>query len=134
MAVIYKCIYCNKKIKSDCVYEGPITGFPKFMENKIKELSDKCDCRMERLTKRTSKGVAYMAIADTVSKSEQEIISSKPILEGVYDMFQKLACFEDREEPKQAIKIDGVSSQACPICKKDVNWKYCSNCGQRIKY
>jgi len=53
---------------------------------------------MERLTKRTPKGIAYMAIADSLSKSEQEIISSQPILEGIYDMFQKLADFEDREE------------------------------------
>jgi len=89
---------------------------------------------MQRVTHRTPKGIAYMAIADTLPKSEQEIISSQPILEGIYDMFQKLADFEDREEPKQVIKIEGVSSQACPICKINVNWKYCSNCGQRIKY
>jgi hypothetical protein len=50
---------------------------------------------MERLTKRTPKGVAYMAIADTLSKSEQEIEGSRPILEGLYSMFQKLADYED---------------------------------------
>lgn len=32
------------------------------------------------------------------------------------------------------IKINGVSSQACPVCKKNVNGKYCSGCGQRISY
>ena len=34
----------------------------------------------------------------------------------------------------KVIKIEGVSSQACPVCKHNVNWNYCSNCGQRIKY
>lgn len=89
---------------------------------------------MERLTKRTPNGVAYMAIADTLPKADQEIEGSKPILEGLYSMFQKLADFEDREDPKPAIKIDGVSSQACPVCHTNVNWKYCKNCGQRISY
>jgi hypothetical protein len=89
---------------------------------------------MERLTKRTLKGVAYMAITDTLPKFQQEIRGSQPVLEGIYDMFQKLADFEDREEPKKVIKIEGVSSQACPMCMSNVNWKYCSNCGQRISY
>ncbi|HCL4447124.1 hypothetical protein EJM73_08555 [Clostridium botulinum] len=40
----------------------------------------------------------------------------------------------EKEIPKQVIKIKGVSSQACPICKSNVNWKYCSNCGQKLKY
>ncbi|NFM56643.1 hypothetical protein FDB98_06665 [Clostridium botulinum] len=40
----------------------------------------------------------------------------------------------EKEMPKQVIKIKGVSSQACPICKSNVNWKYCSNCGQKLKY
>lgn len=40
----------------------------------------------------------------------------------------------EKEMPKQVIKIKGVSSQACPICKSNVNWKYCPNCGQKLKY
>lgn len=36
--------------------------------------------------------------------------------------------------PRQVIKIDGVSSQACPTCKTNVNWNYCKNCGQKISY
>jgi hypothetical protein len=36
-----------------------------------------------------------MAIADTLPKSEQAIEGSKPILEGIYAMFQKLANYED---------------------------------------
>lgn len=47
MAIIYKCIYCTKDIESDCVYEGKMTGFMKFIENKTKELSDKCECQKE---------------------------------------------------------------------------------------
>jgi len=78
---------------------------------------------MDRFTKRTDKGIAYIAIIDTLSKKQQ-----------MYAMFQRLADYEDREEPEQAIKIKGVSSQACPVCKKNVNWNYCPNCGQRIKY
>lgn len=39
-----------------------------------------------------------------------------------------------KEIPKKAVKIEGVSSQACPVCKKNVNWNYCSNCGQKIRY
>ncbi len=89
---------------------------------------------MSRLTKRTPQGVAYMAIAETLPKSQQEIEGSKPILEGLYAIFQKLSVYEDKEEPREVIKIEGVSSQACPICHHNVNWKYCSNCGQKIKY
>jgi len=51
-----------------------------------------------RLTKRTKGGVAYMAIADDLSKSKQELEGSKEILEGLYLMFQKLADYEDKDE------------------------------------
>lgn len=40
----------------------------------------------------------------------------------------------NKEIPMEIIKIKGVSSQACPVCQSNVNWNYCSNCGQRIKY
>ena len=40
----------------------------------------------------------------------------------------------EKEIPLKVIKIEGVSSQACPVCKSNVNWKYCSNCGQKISY
>lgn len=53
---------------------------------------------MARLTKRNQNGVAYMAIADTLSKRQQEIEGSKPILEALFAMFQKLAYYEDKEE------------------------------------
>lgn len=36
------------------------------------------DREMNRLTKRNSKGIAYMAVADTLFKENQEIESSKP--------------------------------------------------------
>ena len=60
---------------------------------------------MERLTKRTPKGVAYMAISDTLPKSQHEIVGSKPILEGLYAMFQKLADFEDIGLTPQQINL-----------------------------
>ena len=53
---------------------------------------------MNRLTKRNEKGIAYMAIADTLTKRNQEIESSKPVLEALFAMFQKLAHYEDLEE------------------------------------
>ena len=40
----------------------------------------------------------------------------------------------NKEIPMQVIKIKGVSSQACPVCKSNVNNKYCPGCGQRIRY
>jgi len=39
-----------------------------------------------------------------------------------------------KQIPQKYIKIKGVSSQACPVCKSNVNGKYCPSCGQRIKY
>ncbi len=38
-----------------------------------------------------------------------------------------------RFEPMKVIKTE-TCSQACPICKHAVNWNYCSNCGQALKY
>lgn len=35
--------------------------------------------------------------------------------------------------PVKVIKTENCS-QACPICKYPVNWKFCSNCGQALKY
>lgn len=50
---------------------------------------------MSRLTKRNEKGVAYMAISETLSKRDQQLEGSKPILEGIYAIFQRLASYED---------------------------------------
>ena len=52
----------------------------------------------KRLTKRTSEGVAYMAICDDLPKTKQEIEGSKEVLEELVAMFQKLADYEDAEE------------------------------------
>lgn len=35
---------------------------------------------------------------------------------------------------QRVIKIKDVSSQACPVCKTNANGKYCSSCGQKLKY
>jgi hypothetical protein len=35
---------------------------------------------------------------------------------------------------QRVIKIEGVSSQACPTCKSNVNGKYCWFCGQKLRY
>ena len=60
---------------------------------------------MNRLTKRNEKGIAYMAIADSLPKIDQELEGSKPILEGLYAMFQKLAEYEDLEEQGLLIRL-----------------------------
>ncbi|MDY0395393.1 hypothetical protein ACFSMW_13360 [Virgibacillus halophilus] len=39
-----------------------------------------------------------------------------------------------KQIPQKVVKIEGVSSQACPVCKSNVNGKYCSYCGQRLSY
>lgn len=39
-----------------------------------------------------------------------------------------------KQIPQRVIKIEGVSSQACPLCKSSANGKYCSFCGQKLKY
>lgn len=51
-----------------------------------------------RLTKRNEKGVAYMALTDSLPKEKTQIEGSKEVLEGIYAMMQKLAHYEDKEE------------------------------------
>lgn len=53
---------------------------------------------MERLTKRLENGVAYLKIADSLKKSDVEIVGSKVVLEEIYKVMQKLADYEDSEE------------------------------------
>lgn len=77
---------------------------------------------MARLTKRNEKGVAYMAIADTLPKRQHEIEGSKPVLEALFAMFQKLAYYEDKEETeaarKRALVIGKTKSDAENMIKK----------------
>lgn len=66
------------------------------------------------------------------------IIDSKGFICGTLgineDKVETLINIVNKEIPMQVIKIEGISSQACPVCKHNVNWNYCSNCGQKIKY
>ncbi|EJT5919105.1 zinc ribbon domain-containing protein [Clostridium perfringens] len=39
----------------------------------------------------------------------------------------------NKNKAKKVVKTENVS-QACPVCKYPVNWKYCPNCGQRLKW
>ena len=50
---------------------------------------------VERLTKRTAEGVAYLA---NVKQDEQVIEGSRNTLQCLYDSWQKLAEYEDAEE------------------------------------
>jgi hypothetical protein len=62
---------------------------------------------MNRLTKRNSNGGAYMAIADHLSKRDQELEGSKTALEGILAIFQKLAAYEDTGlEPQDVLSSD----------------------------
>jgi serine protease inhibitor len=45
MPVIYNCIHCGKEIKSDFNYEGSLSGINKWVEEKTRNLSEKCECR-----------------------------------------------------------------------------------------
>lgn len=100
-----------------------------------------------RFTKRTSEGIAYMAIADTLLKHEQEVQGSKPILEGLYAMFQKLAEYEDKDnpiKPKEDYNWCDYSEEDrkersrwfCSKCDWDVHesWNHCAECGQKIDW
>lgn len=48
-------------------------------------------------------------------------------------ILNEVTALKDRENSMKAVSTDDCS-QACPICKSPVNWKYCSHCGQRIGY
>ena len=72
---------------------------------------------MERLTKRKEDGIAYMSIADTLSKKDQIIEGSKPVLESLYAMFQKLAEFEDNQaELERLAEIGRATEKAYSKC------------------
>ena len=66
---------------------------------------------MERLTKRKEDGIAYMSIADTLSKKDQIIEGSKPVLESLYAMFQKLAEFEDNQAELERLAEIGRATE-----------------------
>ena len=66
---------------------------------------------MERLTKRKENGIAYMSIADTLSKKDQIIEGSKPVLESLYAMFQKLAEFEDNQAELERLAEIGRATE-----------------------
>lgn len=58
--------------------------------------------------------------------NEEKIICSVEITKKIIELLNKNTFAE-------VIKTE-ISSQACPVCKSNVNGKYCSNCGQRLKY
>lgn len=49
---------------------------------------------------------------------------------SIYRAFEML----EKQVPKQVKRIENLASQACPACSSKVNWRYCANCGQRLKY
>lgn len=100
---------------------------------------------MDRLTKRTPKGIAYMAIADALPN--QEIEGPKPILEGLYAMFQKLAYYEDRDTPQKPREHYNWGDFSEEEKKEHSRWfcgkcgwelgeeiTFCSECGQKVDW
>lgn len=57
-----------------------------------------------RLTKRNERGVAYMALTDSLPKEKTQIEGSQEVLKGIYAMMQKLAHYEDKEESEGEIE------------------------------
>ena len=60
--------------------------------------------------------------------------STSSLIDVIEAQRQEIKQLKEREEPKKAIKIDALSSQACPTCKSNVCWRYCPHCGQKISY
>lgn len=56
---------------------------------------------MERLTKRTAEGIAYLA---NVKQDEQVIEGSRNTLQCLYDSWQKLAEYEDTGRDPSEVK------------------------------
>ncbi len=71
----------------------------------------------------------------TSVRDDEKMKESTPRKEGFeFDYWAKWKEEDFTEEtPQKVIKTD-TSSQACPVCKSDANWKYCSNCGQKLSY
>lgn len=86
---------------------------------------------MDRLTQRTIGAFKY----DLKNcKHEPKEFNNYHTFYAYSNAVKRLGELEDKEEPRQVIKIKGISSQACPVCGKNVNNKYCGNCGQKLKY
>ena len=58
-----------------------------------------------RLIGRTASGIANLAISKTLSERDQKIEGSRPTIEALYGVFQKLADYEDLEEQGRLIKL-----------------------------
>ncbi len=64
-------------------------------------------------------------------------LNNKYISPEIKNAFEASIEALEKQMPKTVVRTvvrTETSSQACPICKCSVNWKYCPNCGQRIKY
>jgi len=112
---------------------------------------------MERLTKRTDKGIAYLA---NVKQDEQEVEGSKNTLECLYESWQRLADYEDKYKAKKVVlkpfneimRMKVCHNVNCPTC--DYNFmilefendktrrfaeyaeyqRYCNKCGQKLDW
>ena len=73
---------------------------------------------MERLTKRTPEGIAFLA---KVKDNEQAVEGSKNTLECLYESWQQLADYEDAAESGRIIagfcdECDKHQTESCPLC------------------
>lgn len=63
---------------------------------------------------------------DDYKRQWTEVRFERPLLEELLRIIEQ-------QKPKKVIKTS-TSSQACPVCRYNVNGKHCSNCGQRVSY
>jgi hypothetical protein len=89
----------------------------------------------KRICEATTKLLIEVNAIEHDRKAEEQL---KRHIRGIVVIIKEQGLMESVEKaskqtPLKAIKTE-TSSQACPICNHDVNWKYCSNCGQAIEY
>ena len=80
--------------------------------------------------------ISNATVFDNETEVEEIVSIVRQALEsGVKEIYfnYKEEGLDERDTPLKIIKTD-TCSQACPKCRSAVNWGYCSNCGQKLKY
>ncbi|MBY6900211.1 hypothetical protein [Clostridium botulinum] len=76
----------------------------------------------------------YRELKSRKENTDKEIKKAIEYFNGYGSPYDELVISTlEKQAPKKVIRTKTIS-QACPVCKSAVNWKYCSNCGQRLTY
>ncbi|MHB9924800.1 hypothetical protein [Clostridium botulinum] len=88
-----------------------------------------------KLAKEIEKADAeYRELKVRKENTDKEIKKAIEYFDGYGSPYDELAIATlEKQVPKKVMRTKTIS-QACPVCKSAVNWKYCSNCGQRLTY